>query len=469
MLSCCYCSKEFKYESEKKRHEQSHFFLFECKECFKKFSFVSALRRHQKQHERTGSVQCVECGRSFRDDDLLQRHIKYAHKGTYKCSKCSTSFNSDLALKSHMKTHKPNAERRFHCSYEDCKKSFNFPHHLKHHELTHTNEKQHYCKICGKGFIQFHHFKSHLRIHEPENWLHCTVPGCEKKFVTEYARKKHLTIHKNTIDSGISSDSNCDNSQDSLKDEKVICATCGQMITTALYELHLKECTSLSEQSENSPKTKDELEFNNNSNNIEVFSNCKKILGKCIANENSPNSCLCAQIVDANNFYDSLLSNENFDSVKDKNEDKLTCNINSIEISPSNIECEGCECANTTNNLQSINLKDLQNISTDCNIPKLEVRNDGIIKLDDTFDFSINIENDIINKNNENININKNYEIMNINNNVPYNSCKAVLGKCIVSGSGTISENCLCAKMAIDDQMTDQEIDEITPRPSIKM
>ncbi|XP_045451045.1 zinc finger protein 878-like [Melitaea cinxia] len=465
MLSCCYCSKEFKYESEKKRHEQSHYSLFECDKCSKKFSFISALRRHKKQHERTGSVQCTDCGRSFRDDDLLQRHIKYAHNGTNKCFKCSASFNSDLALKSHMKTHKPNAERRFHCSYEDCKKSFNFPHHLKHHELTHTNAKQHYCKICGKGFIQFHHFKSHLKTHEPDHWLHCTVPGCGKKFVTEYARKKHLTTHKTTIDSGISSDSNCDNSQDALKDENVTCATCGQIISTALYKNHLKECTLLLQQSENSVKLSDEIEFNNNLNNIEVFSDCRKVLGKCIANENSPNSCLCAQIVEANNFYNSILTNNSFDPDPEKNEDKLTVKMNVVEENSMNNECEGCECASIRNNHQSINIKELQNTSTDCNIPKLEIRKDGIIKLEETFDLSINIENDIINRNNKYKNIND--EIMNINNNIPYNSCKAVLGKCIVSGSGTISENCLCAKMAIDDQIMDQEIDEITPRPAL--
>lgn len=227
----------------------------------------------------------------------------------------------------------------------------------------------------------------------------------------------------------------------------------------------MKECTLLLQQSENSVKLSDEIEFNNNLNNIEVFSDCRKVLGKCIANENSPNSCLCAQIVEANNFYNSILANNSFDPDPEKNEDKLTVKMNVVEENSMNNECEGCECASIRNNHQSINIKELQNTSTDCNIPKLEIRKDGIIKLEETFDLSINIENDIINRNNKYKNIND--EIMNINNNIPYNSCKAVLGKCIVSGSGTISENCLCAKMAIDDQIMDQEIDEITPRPAL--
>ncbi|XP_050350186.1 oocyte zinc finger protein XlCOF20-like isoform X2 [Nymphalis io] len=459
MLQCCYCSKEFKYESEKKRHEQSHYPQFECNQCFKKFSFLSALRRHQKQHERTGSVQCLECGRNFRDDILLKRHIKYAHKGEYECSQCNAIFKSDLALMSHMKTHKPKAERRFQCSFEDCKKSFNFAHHLKHHELTHTNTKQFYCKTCGKGFIQSHHLKYHMKTHEPENWLYCTIPDCNKKFVSEYARKKHLTSHRTTIDSGISSDSNCDLSQDSIKaDAAVLCAKCGTMIMLTSYEKHERECMRKPEMPEDKclqPKIEIEM---NNYNNIEVFSNCKTILGKCIANENLPNSCLCAQIKDVNNFYDELLPNENFDPHKVETENKPTYNNNYENISIMNNACEGCDCSNTKSNINSLKEPLIQN--TDENLPKFEFRSDGAIKLKETIDISISIK-----KENQ---INDTDEFMNIMNHVPFNSCKAVLGKCIVSGSGTMSENCLCAKMAMDDhQMTAQEIDEITPQPTI--
>ncbi|KAI8430244.1 hypothetical protein MSG28_000582 [Choristoneura fumiferana] len=80
MLKCAHCDKVYKYESERKRHQKSHFPQFECIVCAKKFSFLSALRRHQKQHERTGSVQCGQCGGHFRDETLLKRHIQYAHR-----------------------------------------------------------------------------------------------------------------------------------------------------------------------------------------------------------------------------------------------------------------------------------------------------------------------------------------------------------------------------------------------------
>jgi uncharacterized Zn-finger protein len=76
---------------------------------------------------------------------------KFIISGTFVCDKCNATFSSDLALRSHMKTHNPESERRFKCSFDGCNKTFNFAHHLKHHELTHTNTKQHYCNLCGKG------------------------------------------------------------------------------------------------------------------------------------------------------------------------------------------------------------------------------------------------------------------------------------------------------------------------------
>lgn len=44
LWECTHCSKEFKYESEKRRHEQSHVPQFGCKICSKKFSFLWVYR-----------------------------------------------------------------------------------------------------------------------------------------------------------------------------------------------------------------------------------------------------------------------------------------------------------------------------------------------------------------------------------------------------------------------------------------
>lgn len=446
MLKCSYCSKPFKYESEKKRHEQSHTPQFECKVCTKKFSFLSALRRHQKQHERTGSVQCDECGRNFRDNTLLKRHITYSHKGTYICSKCDAKFNSDLALISHLKTHRPDKERRYKCSYCGCKKTFNFPHHLKHHELTHTNTKQHYCKICGKGFIQAHHLKSHSKNHESEHLLPCTVTDCNKKFATEYARKRHLVTHsqKNKSEGEISTYIICNIPENSVKE-----ISCDkdqiQNITPNEEKCKKKSFEVLTKE------IKDDNESNNN--DIDVFNNCKSVLGKCIADGDT--NCLCAQINYVNHFYDSMLPNDNFEPTKLNEvniyDDMLSQSImehdnfepnklNKVKICDimlnqpimaNNSVCEGCECSKS----------ERDNVT-------VQLTKDGAIKIKDTFDFDL----DFIGKKE--------------NGDFSAYGCKAALGRCIVSGSGDISDECLCAKMAMDDQIA-QEIDEITPQPNV--
>ncbi|XP_045761214.1 zinc finger protein 93-like [Maniola jurtina] len=457
MHECSYCAKKFKYESEKKRHELSHIPQFECKECCKKFSFISALKRHQKQHERTCSVICSDCGRSFRDEPLLKRHIKYAHKGIHVCSKCSSTFHSDLALSSHMKSHKPKCERRFKCKYSGCNKSFNFSHHLKHHELTHTNQKQHSCKICGKGFIQLHHLKTHLKSHELDDLNPISsVLDCNHTILTEVPKKRRFAANKTTNDSGISSDSNCDISQDSTKGSK-LCATCGQMIKSSLYETHKEKCISTEEIPEDlSLKLLPSIEFNNNNTTVKSELNCESILGACIVSGDSPGSnCLCAQIKIDVDFHDIASPIEPF-NVKNQLQPIESLCDKGITRNNCGCECSSKKVCNLSTNMRHCDKKDF---------PEIEYRNDGVIKIKDTFDFDVI---DTITPTKE-VETDEQYDSFKLNNFVPYNSCQAVLGRCIVSGNGTMSEECLCAKMAMDDQtdIAQEEIDEITPHPNI--
>ncbi|XP_022122924.2 zinc finger protein 37 homolog isoform X2 [Pieris rapae] len=374
MFACGHCGKEFKYESEKRRHEISHNPQFECTECFKKFSFISALRRHQKQHTRTGIVQCSECNRNFRDESLLKRHIKYAHKETHICSKCEAKFNSQQALLSHQKTHKPKSERRYQCSYNGCDKTFNFAHHLKHHEQTHSAEKQHYCSSCGKGFIQLHHLKTHLKKHKPNSWLKCNLPECLKIFTNDYALKRHLVTHNKHNDL----------EQIYMEDEKETSELFKKY--QLLEDLSFKKSRLIAEKIDDVP-------------NLVTYS-----------------------------FGDS----ENLDISANKSVDAT---------------CKGCDCAKNKETLINENM------------PELKYNSDGTIKIKEFIDTDITMVKNVKKEYFEDKHDFSNFDI-------PYNSCKAVLGKCIVSGTGTISENCLCAKMAFDDSpMIYHEISELTPIP----
>ncbi|KAJ2943935.1 hypothetical protein O0L34_g8257 [Tuta absoluta] len=499
---CSSCDKEFKYESEKRRHEQSHVPQFECKVCSKKFSFLSALRRHEKQHERTESVHCTKCGGKFRDEILLKRHIQYAHKGTFQCKKCSSIFNSEAALGIHMKTHRPESERRLRCSYDGCGKTFNFAHHLKHHELTHTDDKPHVCVECGKRFIQLHHLKIHQRVHKPDSWLTCRVRGCHKEFTNEYALKRHIATHKNKESKSVPSKSpekeTITKSRHLLEIKPLKTRRCfqedTQNITKKIELLLVNSSPSIKQEShspvlsiliepetpeqnlvsverayDNEVDTKDNFdEFDTKGatadENVEIddidlsVSNCKSVLGKCMeTGDSEPNeNCLCTQITCVENAVDF---NDVCDLQKTNNDvqvniiDDLKC----IEKRRKDANaCETCECASICG------IKDKGTDFVEIETPEFELRNDSVIKIKDTFDM------DLENLNGENRNT------IEIKNNLKPKvdnmmiSCKDVLGNCIVSGNGTIGEGCLCARMTADDQqIIAQEIEDLTICPKI--
>ncbi|CAH3980175.1 unnamed protein product [Pieris brassicae] len=399
MFACGYCGKEFKYESEKRRHEISHNPQFECTECFKKFSFVSALRRHQKQHKRTGIVQCSECNRNFRDDTLLKRHIKYAHKETHICSKCEAKFNSQQALLSHQKSHKPKSERRYQCSYNACEKTFNFAHHLKHHEQTHSAEKQHYCSSCGKGFIQLHHLKTHLKKHKPDSWLKCNLPECLKIFTNDYALKRHLATHKNLI---------------SAEDYELY------------YEYNKMTSPTSSEDKHNDLE---QMYLEDEKETSELFKKYQLLEDLSL----KKSTIIAERIENVPNLVNYSLGD--------------SANLNISVNRSDNATCKGCDCAKNKETLRNENM------------PEFKYNSDGTIKIKEFIDTDIAIAKNLKKEYIEDKNDFSNFDI-------PYNSCKAVLGKCIVSGTGTINENCLCAKMVIDDSpMIYHEISELTPIP----
>ncbi|XP_063634676.1 zinc finger protein 883-like isoform X1 [Cydia splendana] len=451
MLKCAHCDKKFKYESERKRHQESHFPQFSCIVCAKKFSFLSALRRHQKQHERKGSVRCCDCGGCFRDDILLKRHMKYAHKGNYSCPECAATFSSEQALRTHSKTHQPESERRLRCAFAGCKKRFNFPHHLKHHELTHTNAKQHFCYVCEKGFIQSHHLKTHLKSHHPENRLYCIIPDCKSKFTSKHALKKHMSTHNKYVDvnrtdtkldSGISSDSSpAKDMHGKNVTENVECITCGKLITRLHYLHHTLNCTAAPQE----------------------LTTCNTLEDVFIDHSGPvPRNSSDSSYDQATPGTYADIAKEGINEISHKSTTGLEGNFAASDDDKARTGCAGCRCLDgrappshaidkTSMMLDTFKLN---------NMPELEYRKDGIIKIKETFDADIIIVNKVPaeKKSNEKI------EPIDLRD-VPYNSCKAVLGNCIVSDDGSVGEGCLCAKMLVDEQVSSQEIEELTPNP----
>lgn len=235
--------------------------------------------------------------------------------------------------------------------------------------------------------------------------------------------------------------------------DSIICVTCDQVLLRDQYTEHIKECDikketlNIASHPKETQETLDKLE----TVRVELdddISTCKSYVGGCImgVDANGNDKCLCAQISGRSTDFYELTPNENKIAVAKSENPKTSERDEKVD----NV-CEGCECAsnktwcNTGQNNESI-----ENPEVKDDLPNIEYRNDGTIRIKDTFDIDMSPSGSD--------NVKDSFDI-------PYNSCKAVLGKCIVSGNGTIDEGCLCARMAMDDQMIAQEIDELTPCP----
>lgn len=218
------------------------------------------------------------------------------------------------------------------------------------------------------------------------------------------------------------------------------------------------------------------LKSNSNDKSIDVdtiedcIRSCKTVLGGCIMSGNGEinENCLCAQISsDVAEDY-KMTPNDGHKSVKenkirtDSKKDNIVRLVNTYDEtvkSESNDFCEGCECRDLCNTISvplnlTIKCPKGRYSAEDGIFPEIEYKRDGTIKIKQAFDSDILLD----------------AKTVEVDNKVfPFNSCKSVLGKCIVSGNGTIGDGCLCAKMALADDysVNAEEIDEITPHPRI--
>ncbi|XP_041664707.1 oocyte zinc finger protein XlCOF20-like [Cheilinus undulatus] len=130
----------------------------------------SGLKSVEKSREMRAKITkklyiCSECGKRFKGEQGLTRHIVVHTKGKpFSCTECGQRFTQKGTLTVHMRIH--TGEKPFVCS--QCDQRFSVKGNLAAHMRTHTGEKPFVCSECGKKFSQHATLNRHKLLHTRE-------------------------------------------------------------------------------------------------------------------------------------------------------------------------------------------------------------------------------------------------------------------------------------------------------------
>ena len=241
-FTCNLCSRSFTKKSELKKHISRYSYMhriqnsdelelldkakqtinarvsYKCITCKKVILTKRGFLRHIRVHSDKRPCKCDICGKSYRIEQDLARHVRDVHEGLkkYACDICGRAFANKGAKDDHRRIHtgeRPYAcehcpktfrtlnsiyiHNRVHTDYKPhkcsyCDKHFRSKQRLTHHETTHTRVKAFACEICGKSFSVKGEVVRHKAIHNEEKPFDCK---CGMKFGQKRYLRNHIKQH----------------------------------------------------------------------------------------------------------------------------------------------------------------------------------------------------------------------------------------------------------------------------------
>ncbi|XP_065092665.1 gastrula zinc finger protein XlCGF26.1-like [Ochlerotatus camptorhynchus] len=182
--------------------------------------------------------RCTTCSELLNSQAALDVHSIIEHcqrtsSGELLCPVCNKLFGTRKTLRQHSRIHQKRDSRKFKCSF--CEKAFNYGHHLRIHETTHTKEKPFPCSTCGKTFASKDRLTNHQLQHADDFKHNCEL--CTGSFRFRKALKMHCILkHDAAVD----------------KFDPIKCDKCGkELYSQSAASAHLKGpcgndvCTSM--------------------------------------------------------------------------------------------------------------------------------------------------------------------------------------------------------------------------------
>ena len=154
---CQFCLKRF-IQSRSLRdhkaieHDGKPRTRFHCEICDREFKCWSMFHYHQRTHSDETLFQCKTCGQKFKQNQVLQTHIKFVHlhQNRASCEQCGKTYNHKKDLLVHIRRDHI-GDKPFRCQF--CLMTFATKKHKQFHEKLHEGNKAFHCYFCESSFL----------------------------------------------------------------------------------------------------------------------------------------------------------------------------------------------------------------------------------------------------------------------------------------------------------------------------